>query len=145
VRVYVGYLFHHDSPRRGPGHVSKMIALAAQRIAAGSAELLELGDITVEKEWTFAGDVAQAMLTLVRQDRVFEAAIGSGIAYSIQDWLEQCFLAVGKDWKNHVRLKEGFVAEYPRLVSDPSTIRSLGWSPKVGFAELARMMMAAKD
>jgi len=141
VRVYVGYLFHHESPLRGPGHVSKLIALAAQRIAAGSSEILELGDITVEKEWTFAGDVAQAMLDLVRQDRVFEAAIGSGIAYSIQDWLEQCFSAIGKDWKHHVRLKEGFVAEYPRLVSDPSTIRSLGWSPKVGFAELARMMM----
>ena len=145
VRVYVGYLFHHESPLRGPGHVSKMIALAAQRIAAGSSEPLELGDITVEKEWTFAGDVAQAMLTLVRQDSVFEAAIGSGTTYSIRDWLEQCFGIIGKDWKDHVRLKEGFVAEYPRLVSDPSTIRSLGWSPKVGFAELARMMMASKE
>ena len=145
VRVYVGYLFHHESPLRGPGHVSKMIALAAQRIAAGSSEILELGDITVEKEWTFAGDVAQAMLDLVRQDKVFEATIGSGGAYSIQNWLEQCFSVIGKDWKRHVRLKEGFVAEYPRLVSDPSTIRSLGWSPKVGFAELARMMMASKD
>ena len=145
VRVYVGYLFHHESPLRGPGHVSKMIALAAQRIAAGSNEPLELGDITVEKEWTFAGDVAQAMLDLVRQDKVFEATIGSGSAYSIQNWLEQCFSVIGKDWKRHVRLKEGFVAEYPRLVSDPSTIRSLGWSPKVGFAELAKMMMASKD
>ena len=145
VRVYVGYLFHHESPLRGPGHVSKLIALAAQRIAAGSSEILELGDITVEKEWTFAGDVAQAMLDLVRQDKVFEATIGSGSAYSIQNWLEQCFSVIGKDWKRHVRLKEGFVAEYPRLVSDPSTIRSLGWSPKVGFAELAKMMMASKD
>ena len=142
VRVYVGYLFHHESPLRGPGHVSKMIALAAQRIAAGSSEILELGDITVEKEWTFAGDVAQAMLDLVRQDKVFEATIGSGSAYSIQNWLEQCFSVIGKDWKRHVRLKEGFVAEYPRLVSDPSTIRSLGWSPNVGFPELAKMMMA---
>ena len=74
-----------------------------------------------------------------------KAAIGSGVAYSIQNWLEQCFSVIGKDWKRHVRLKEGYVAEYPRLVSDPSTIRSLGWSPKVGFAELARMMMASKD
>ena len=145
LHVYVGYLFHHESPLRKPRHVSKMIALAAQRIAAGSSECIELGDITVEKEWTFAGDVVEAMLTLVRQDRVSEAAIGSGVAYTIQDWLEQCFGVIGKDWKNHVRLKEGFVAEYPRLVSDPSTIRSLGWSPKVGLAELAKMMMGSKD
>ena len=145
LRVYVGYLFHHESPLRKPGHVSKMIALAAGRIAAGSTETLELGDISVEKEWTFAGDVAAAMLTLVRQDKVFEATIGSGTVYSIRDWLGQCFVLIGKDWKDHVRLKEGFVSEYPRLVSDPAAIRSLGWSPKVGFAELARMMMASSS
>lgn len=144
LRVYVGYLFHHESPLRKPGHISKMIALAAQRIASGSEEKLELGDISVEKEWTFAGDVAQAMLTMLRQDAVFEATIGSGTLYSIKDWLKQCFDGVGKDWEEHVLLKKGFVPEYPRLVSDPTTIRSLGWSPKVGFAELAHMMMTSK-
>ena len=143
MRVYVGYLFHHESPLRKPNHVSKMIALAARRIAAGSSEKLELGDITVEKEWTFAGDIARAMFTLVRQDGVFEAVIGSGVAYTIRDWLEQCFGVIEKDWRDHVRIREGFVPEYPRLVSDPATIRSLGWSPQVGFGELARMMMTA--
>ncbi len=145
LRVYVGYLFHHESPLRKPGHVSSKIALAAQRIAAGSQEKLELGDITVEKEWTFAGDVAGAMLTLVRQDSVFEATIGSGTAYSIKDWLEQCFGVIGKDWRDHIRLQEGFVAEYPRLVSDPSTIRSLGWSPEVDLPELARIMVMGSN
>ena len=142
LRVYVGYLFHHESPLRKPSHVSRKIALAAQRIATGSHEKLELGDLTVEKEWTFAGDVAEAMLTLVRQDAVFEATIGTGTVYSIKDWLEQCFGVIGKEWRGSVRPQEGFVAEYPRLVSDPATIRSLGWSPKVGFSELARIMMA---
>ncbi len=145
LRVYVGYLFHHESPLRKPGHISKMIALAAQRIAAGNVEKLELGDITVEKEWTFAGDIAEAILTLVSQDAVFEAAIGSGVNHSIKDWLDQCFSIIGKDWKDHFHLKGGFIPEYPRLVSDPATILSLGWSPKVGFAELARMMMTSTE
>ena len=35
LAVYIGYLFHHESPLRKPNHVSKMIALAAQRIAQG--------------------------------------------------------------------------------------------------------------
>ncbi len=145
LRVYIGYLFHHESPLRKPGHVSKMIVLAARRIAAGSSEKLELGDITVEKEWTFAGDVAGAMLTLLRQDDLFEAVIGSGMGYSIKDWLEQCFGGIGMDWKDHVHMKKGFVAEYPRLVSDPAAIRSLGWSPEIGFAELAQMMMTSAE
>lgn len=145
LAVYVGYLFHHESPLRKPGHVSKMISLAARRIAKGSAEHIEVGDASVEKEWTFAGDVAEAMAVMLSQDSVFEAAIGSGETYSIQDWLEQCFKLIGKDWRDHVRIREGFTPEYPRLASDPSTIRSLGWAPKVGFAELAKRMMTSPE
>jgi GDPmannose 4,6-dehydratase len=144
IAVYVGYLFHHESPFRQPNHISKMIALAAQRIAAGSNEQIELGDISVEKEWTFAGDVARAIFTLINQDAVFEATIGSGSTYSIQDWLNQCFGLIEKNWHDYVRLREGFVPEYKKLVSNPATIRSLGWSPQIGFTELAKMIMTSQ-
>jgi GDPmannose 4,6-dehydratase len=141
VRTYVGYLFHHESPRRTPNHVSKKIALAVQRIAAGSDEMVELGDTSVRKEWTFAGDVAEAILTLVQQDKVFEAAIGSGKAYSIEQWLQYCFDVIGKDWRNRIRLIEGFKPEYSLLVSNPRTIQSLGWREQKTIADLARMMV----
>jgi len=103
-----------------------------------------VGDISVEKEWTFAGDIARGIITLIEQDEVFEAVIGSGITYSIKDWLEQCFGFTGKDWHDHVCLCKGFTPEYKRLVSNPKTINSLGWYPTVGFADLARMMMNAE-
>ncbi len=145
LRVYVGYLFHHESPRRLPHHVSQLVASAARRIGAGSDEILEIGDISVRKEWTFAGDVVAAMWTLVQQNEVFEAAIGSSHAHSIEDWLEQCFACVGKNWRDHVRLRAGFTPEYGCLVSDSSTIRALGWAPTVGFAELARLMVRGEN
>jgi len=145
IRAYVGYLFHHESPRRKPDHVSKMIALAVQRISKGSCEVIELGNIDVEKEWTFAGDVAQAILTLIEQDDIYEAAIGSGVTYSIKEWLEQCFGLIGKDWREYVRLRQGFIPEYLRLVSNPTTINTLGWRPKVTFPDLAQMMIAGDD
>lgn len=141
VRAHVGYLFHHESPLRKPGHVSQLVALAARRIAQGSPEQLELGDVSVEKEWTFAGDVARALFTLVSQDEVMEATIGSGVTHRIADWLEACFGSFGLDWRRHVKVREGFVPEYRRLVSDPATIRSLGWSPETSFEELARAMV----
>jgi len=143
LSVYVGYLFHHESPLRKPQHVSQMIALAVQRIAGGRDEVIEVGDVSVQKEWTFAGDVAKGILTLVEQDEVFEATIGSGIAYSIQNWLEQCFRVVGKDWREYVRAREGFTAEYKLLLSNPQTMNALGWFPEVGLPELAEMMVAS--
>lgn len=141
LSIYVGYLFHHESQLRQPRHVSQKIALAARRIANGSEEIIELGDISVEKEWTFAGDVVRGMLMLVEQNEVFEAVIGSGVVYSIRDWLEQCFGIIGKDWRDHVRLREGFIPEYRCLLSNPQTMNSLGWFPAVELPELAAMMI----
>jgi GDPmannose 4,6-dehydratase len=141
IKAYVGYLFHHESPFRKPNHVSKMIALAAKRIASGSDERLELGDISVKKEWTFAGDVVKGILTLVEEDEIFEAVIGSGVAYSIQDWLAACFKVIGKEWREYTRLREGFTPEYKQLISNPATMQSLGWAPTMQFSELAKLMV----
>ena len=141
LNVYVGYLFHHESPLRKPSHVSQMIALAVQRIAKGSNEIIEIGDISVQKEWTFAGDIAEGIFTLVEQDDIHEAVIGSGIGYSIADWLEQCFRLIGEDWHDHIRLREGFSPEYKRLVSNPVTINSIGWYPTVELPDLAKIMV----
>ena len=141
IKAYIGYLFHHESPRRKSNHVSQMIVQAVNRIAGGSTETIEIGDLHVQKEWTFAGDVVKGMVTLIEQDDVFEAVIGSGVAFSIQDWLERCFDIVGRNWREHVRIREGFEAEYQKLVSDPTTIRSLGWAQEVSFPQLAEMMV----
>lgn len=140
LRTYVGYLFHHESPLRKPSHMSKRIVLAAQRIKSEGGRL-EIGDASVVKEWTFAGDVADAMLRLVRQDELSEAVVGSGEGHSIADWLEQCFGRVGLAWRDHVDLAAGFPVEYRQLVSRPTRLKALGWSPAVSFAELAEMMM----
>jgi len=143
IKAYVGYLFHHESPLRKPDHLCKMIAETVKRIRQGSHERIRLGDISVRKEAAFAGDIVEGIFTLVSQDTVFEAAIGTGEAYSIQDWLEICFKKIGKDWRDYVDVaSDGFKPEYHTLVSDPTTIRSLGWTPKVGFDALAEMMLS---
>jgi GDPmannose 4,6-dehydratase len=141
LATYVGYLFHHESPLRSGTHVSQKVARAACAIASGKEAKLELGDLTVTKEWTFAGDVAEGMVTLLQQDRVFEAVIGSGEGRTIEEWVETCFSAVGLDWHRYVSLIPGFAPEYRFLVSDPQRIRSMGWKPKTSFSELAKLMI----
>jgi GDPmannose 4,6-dehydratase len=145
IRVYVGYLFHHESPLRKPSHVSKKIALAVQRIADGNKEILSIGDISVKKEWTFAGDVAEAMMMLLEQDNVFEVVIGSGKAYSIEQWLEYCFRMIGKSWHDYVKLSDVFKSEYHLLVSNPTIIKNIGWQPKTDIKDLAAMMTTSSQ
>jgi GDPmannose 4,6-dehydratase len=141
VSTYVGYLFHHESPLRKPDHMSQKIIAAAKKIKDGSLNMFEVGDFSVEKEWGFAGDIAEGMFALLGQENVFEAVIGTGKTHTIKEWLELCFSKMGLDWKKHIKVLEDFTPEYKKLVSDPRLIFSLGWKPKTSFEELADMMI----
>ena len=136
LKVYVGYFFNHDSPLRTPDHINQKIALAAR-----NGTSTEIGDITVKKEFNFAGDVMEAVWLLINQDAVYEAVIGSGKVHSIQDWLELCFGYVDKNWRDFVRIKKDYKPEYSILVSNPARIMGLGWKPSVDIVELSKMMM----
>ncbi len=141
IKTYVGYFFNHDSPRRTSRHINMMIAEAVKKIAAGEEEFIEIGDLSVKKEWGFAGDIVESIWTLVQQDAVHEAVLGTGKGYSIQEYIQLCFEMIGKDWTKYVRSKEHFTSPYAQLVSDPGTIFSLGWQPKTSFEALTKMML----
>jgi GDPmannose 4,6-dehydratase len=141
LKVYVGYFFNHDSPRRSDRHISQRIVSTVKRIANGSKEKLLIGDIKTIKEWTFAGDVVEGIWCLINNDAIFEANIGSGIGYSIEEWIELCFNMIGKSWIEFVEIQNDYIAEYKMLVSDSSLLNSIGWIPKTSLAELANMMM----
>lgn len=142
IKAYVGYLFHHESALRKEKHVSKMVIEAVKRIAKGGGEKIKIGDISVQKEWGFAGDIADGIYTLLNQDNIFEATIGTGKAYSIKDWIKNCFALIGKPWENFVDVSDSkFRCEYKLLVANPSSILSLGWRPKVDIKTLAKLML----
>lgn len=141
LRVYVGYFFNHDSPLRTERHMSKKIANAARRISEGSEDKIEIGDWSVIKEWTYAGDVVKGIWLFMLQDKIFEMNISSGIGHSIKDWVSECFKIIGKDAGSYIQKKDNFIPEYEILVSDATLINSLGFHPEVSFHQLAEMMV----
>lgn len=145
VKAYIGYLFHHDSPLRTAQHLNRKIADAAKAIGAGKGYPLTIGDVTVEKEFGFAGDIAAGIFHLLRQETLFEACIGTGKAYSIEKWLDLCFNSIGKDWKDHVEINNEYVAGFRKLVSDPSAINATGWKAETGIEELAGLMLSTSS
>jgi GDPmannose 4,6-dehydratase len=145
LKVYIGFLFNHDSPLRTERHVNQKIAATAKRIARGSRERLVLGDPFVEKEFNFAGDIVKAMWLLVNQDNIYEAVLGSGKTHTIAEWAEACFNKMGLDLQDYLQIDYNYTAEYKRLVCNPQRIMSLGWSPRVTFQQLVNMMLENYD
>ncbi len=141
LKIYIGYFFNHDSYLRSERHINQKIVSSVKRIAGGSKEIIELGNINTKKEFTFAQDTALAIWLLINNDTVFETVIGSGKAYSIKDWITLCFNYFKLDWEKYVKTNPDFISEYDILVSNPGTLIKLGWQQTTTIEMLAKIMI----
>lgn len=143
IETYVGYFFHHDSPLRPERHLNMHIIKTGLKIKQGQGGMLEIGNPHVIKEYNFAGDMMEAIWCLVQQNKVYETVIGSGNGHSIMEWINICSEILEVPLNNFVTIRENYKAEFDALVSDPSTIRSLGWKPEYSITTLAQLMVQA--
>jgi GDPmannose 4,6-dehydratase len=144
VKAYVGYFFNHDSPFRSEKHINQKIVSHVIRVDRGSRDKLIIGNLNVRKEFSFAKDIVDAVWLLVNQDNLYETVIGSGIAYSIKEWVSYCFEKYSLDWKDYVIIDEKYKTEYEILVSNPQQIKLLGWKPQTSIFELADIMLQSE-
>ena len=141
-----GILFNHESPRRGTEFVTRKITLAAARIAAGKQKELRLGNLEAQRDWGFTGDFVEAMRLMLEQPEPRDYVIGTGETHTVQEFVEAAFGHVGLDWRRYVVIDPKLVrpAEVDLLISNPRRAREeLGWTPRVSFPELVRMMVDA--
>jgi GDPmannose 4,6-dehydratase len=141
-----GILFNHESPRRGFEFVTRKITNAVARIKLGKATELRLGNLEATRDWGFSGDYVEAMWLILQQDPPGDYVIASGISHSVREFVELAFQEAALDWRDYVVIDQTFVRpnELRPLRGDYSKARrGLGWSPKVGFHELVRMMVKA--
>ena len=83
---------------------------------------------------------------MLQREAPQDYVVGTGEAHSVRELVEVAFAHVGLDWQKHVVSDPKFYrpAEVDVLIADPSKARrDLGWSPRIGFAELVRMMVDA--
>jgi GDPmannose 4,6-dehydratase len=141
-----GILFNHESPRRGEAFVTRKITRAAARIRAGIQEKLFLGNTGARRDWGFAGDFVEAMWLMLQRDEADDFVVGTGVAHSVQEFVEAAFGYAGLDWRQHLEKDERYLrpADVNHLRADAAKAREvLGWKPAVDFNGLVRMMMDA--
>ena len=142
----IGFGLIHNSPRRRTEFVTRKITLGAARIKAGFQKELRLGNLDARRDWGFTGDYVVAMRLILQRGEPRDYVIGTGETHTVQEFVEQTFSYVGLDWRQYVVADPKFVrpAEVDLLISNPRRAREeLGWTPKVSFRELVRMMVDA--
>ena len=141
-----GILFNHESPRRGETFVTRKITRAIARIKAGLQDKVYLGNLEAQRDWGYAPEYVEAMWKILQQDRPDDFVIGTGESHSVREFAEEAFGYAGLDWSNHIEVDPRYIrpAEAEHLQADPVKAREeLGWSPKVGFGELVRILVDA--
>jgi GDPmannose 4,6-dehydratase len=141
-----GILFNHESPRRGIEFVTRKVTDGVARVKLGLASEVRLGNLNARRDWGFAGDYVEAMWRMLQQPTPNDYVVGTGQTHSVRELVEAAFQHVGLDWRKHVVTDPKYMrpAEVDVLQADPSKARrELGWSPRIGFAELVAMMVDA--
>jgi GDPmannose 4,6-dehydratase len=141
-----GILFNHESPRRGLEFVTRKVTDAAARIKLGLATELRLGNLDAKRDWGYAGDYVRAMWLMLQQDQAEDYVVATGETHSVEELVDAAFSYLDLDWREFVVQDPRFMrpAEVDLLIGDPAKARErLGWTPKVGFRELIRMMVDA--
>ena len=141
-----GILFNHESPRRGETFVTRKVTRAASRIKMGLQSDLFMGNIEAKRDWGYALDYVEGMWRMLQQDTPDDYVLATGEMHSVRELLEEAFSYVGLDWQKYTRHDDRYnrPSEVDQLLGDPSKAkRVLGWTPKVTFKELIRLMMDA--
>jgi GDPmannose 4,6-dehydratase len=141
-----GILFNHESPRRGETFVTRKITRALANIKAGKQKYLYLGNLDAKRDWGYAPDYVAAMWKLLQHDVAGDYVIGTGEAHSVREFLDESAGYLNMDWHEFVRIDERYFRpnEVDYLLADPSkSISEIGWTPRVTFKELVRIMVDA--
>ena len=140
-----GLLFNHESPFRSPNFVSRKISLNVAKIALGIIDHFEIGDISIRRDWGFAGDYVEAMWRMLQVEKPDDYVISTGISHSIEDFLKFAFNVIGvKQWQQYVKILKHKRRnnEIVKSVGDYSKAKKvLDWSPKINFETLVNMMV----
>lgn len=155
-----GILFNHESPRRGIEFVTRKITDALAKISLGKQEVLILGNLNSKRDWGFAGDYVEAMWLMLQAKKPDDYIIATGETHTVREFVEVAARGVGIEieWQGEdvdekgIDKKTGKViievskkffrpADVELLVGNPiKAMEILGWTPKIKFTELAKMM-----
>jgi GDPmannose 4,6-dehydratase len=146
MRASSGILFNHESPRRAVEFVTRKVTRTAAEIKLGRASELRLGDLDAVRDWTYAGDVVEAMWLMLQQPAGDDYVVSSGVARTVRELVETAFGCVGLDPDPYIVVDPSLVRrpDPVALVGDPSRARSrLGWQPSTSFEDMIAMMVDA--
>jgi len=150
LHANTGILFNHESPLRPERFVTQKIIRAAARIAIGSKEKLNLGNIDIYRDWGWAPDYVDAMWRMLQRDEGGDYVVATGESCALEEFVQKAFAHFGLDWRAHVTINRDLFRPSDIKFSCGSPLKAkqiLNWSAayKVGDVISAMCLEATQQ
>jgi GDPmannose 4,6-dehydratase len=161
-----GWLFNHESERRGEEFVTRKITkgvakISGQLVNRKKVTPIFVGNIDSRRDWSHAKDFVRGVWLMLNQEIPDDYVLSSGETHSVKDFVTEAFKSAGVqgNWEIGSTLESAcFKADGVILVEvDPKFFRPaevdvlrgdytkallyLDWAPKIKFEELVRRMV----
>ena len=155
-----GFLFNHESSRRGETFVTRKITRALTRIKLGLQTELSLGNLDALRDWGHARDYVEMQWMMLQKDSPKDYVIATGEQISVRDFTKKAadFLNIPLTWEGHgvderginddgnviVRVDPIYFrpAEVETLLGDITLARKeLNWKPTISIDQLIEEMV----
>lgn len=134
-----GIMFNHESEFRKEGYLFSKVIKTAKKIKNGELNELVVGKLSYERDWSFSGDIVEAIFKVTNFGTRPSYVIGSGTSHSIKDLIEIVFNIYELDWKKYTTEDNNLLRRNDpvSIISDPRLIKEeFGWKPKLEFKSL---------
>lgn len=141
-----GILFNHESPIRPARFVTQKIITTAVRIAKGSKERLELGNLEIYRDWGWAPEYVDAMWRILQHDIPEDFVVATGQMYSLQAFVEKVFGALGLRADDHVDSRASLLrpSDITYSVGNPEKARKLlSWQAETKVESMIEKLIQA--
>ena len=156
-----GILFNHESELRGSEFVTRKISLNVAGWALEKGSVLELGNLSSERDWGYAKEYVEAMHLMLQAEKPNTFVMATGVKTKIRDFTKMAFHVIGREvrFEGSGENEKGYdtktgellvtvnpkfyrPTEVDTLIGDSSKARELlGWQLKTTVGKLAEIMV----
>lgn len=148
MKIYCGFLFNHESERRGEEFLSRKVCKAVGEIVRGERQKLVLGNLDAKRDFGYAKEYVEWIWRIMQHEIPDDFVIATGETHSVKEFVQLAFHYAGiENWEDYVEYDKSLTrpAEVDLLLGDASKSKDvLGFEPKVKFNELVKIMVNAE-
>jgi GDPmannose 4,6-dehydratase len=146
--AYSGILFNHEFPLRPERFVTPKIVLIACRIPRRSPEKLQVGDISVQRDWGWGPEYVEAIYLMLQQSKPDDYVIATMESHALKEFVVQPFATLlGLDWEEHTVIDTSLLYRSTEIAlgkGNPAKAKEkLGGPTKYKMPHVVKMMVEA--